>query len=228
MQDLLMCLAFCKGGTFCLNKAGCKLHFGCLQSRKEQKLSISGQGIISVLKTKKAAFVDPIIERSKLDNQWANEWKSMTATKEEWLDKFVSGVRLYAKHLMAKEEILFSLDSNQSGPGDTSFNGGEEIHTERDKEETALDEAEVNTFLAGQLKAPKTNNKQKQICFILEQEANIQDIDFLPGLPDNKDGAIHMLQSNSDLHQQIMVKQEKQLLKLGSQVRKVGNMIFYV
>ncbi|KAL7568014.1 hypothetical protein ACA910_004598 [Epithemia clementina (nom. ined.)] len=214
-----MRLAFCKGGTFCLNKVRRKLHFGGLQLKKERKMSISDQGIIAVLKTKKAAFIDPIINQSKVDDKWVEDWKIMTTMKEEWLDKFISGARLYAKCVMAEEELLFSIDGKQADPGDSLSDGGDETFDDKEQEETTLDEAVVNTFLAEQFKTPKTINKQKQIRFVLEQGTNVQNIDFLPPLPDNEDSAVLMLQSNLELHQCITVKLGKELQKLGSSVR---------
>ncbi|KAL7559563.1 hypothetical protein ACA910_009963 [Epithemia clementina (nom. ined.)] len=152
----------------------------------------------------------------------------MTATKEEWLDKFILGARLYAKRVMAEEELVFSIDGKQSDAGDSLSDGGDKTFADKEQEETTLDEAEVNTFSAKQFKTPKTNNKQKQIWFGLEQGTNVQHIDFLPSLPDNEDSAVLMLQSNSELHQHITVKLGKELHKLGSQVRKVGTMSLQV
>ncbi|KAL7580062.1 hypothetical protein ACA910_005047 [Epithemia clementina (nom. ined.)] len=223
-----MCLALCKGGTFCLNKAGCKLHFGSLQLKKERKMTISEQGIIAVLKTKKAAFVDPIVNRSKVDDKWVEDWKFMTSIKEEWMDRFILGTRLYAKRVMAKEELLFSIDGKQANTGNSLSEGGDEIFVGKDQEETTLDEVEVNTFLAEQFKTPKMNNKRKQIRFALEQMTDVQNIDFLPSLPENKDNAVLMLQSNVELHQPITVKLGKDLQKLGSQVQKMGTMTLQV
>ncbi|KAL7581490.1 hypothetical protein ACA910_022059 [Epithemia clementina (nom. ined.)] len=110
------CLAFCKGGTFCLNKFGCKLH--SISSASTARMSIKDQGIAVVLKTKKAAFVDPTVDQSKLDVSWLEDWKNMTATKEEWLDKFVSGVCLFSKKLMDEEDLLFSVDQGKNSAVD--------------------------------------------------------------------------------------------------------------
>ncbi|KAL7559225.1 hypothetical protein ACA910_014777 [Epithemia clementina (nom. ined.)] len=186
-------------------------------------MNIKDKGIVIVLKTKKAAFVDPMVNQSKLDGSWLEDWKNMMATKEEWLDEFVSGVCLFLKKLMAEEDFLFSVKQGKNNMGDDEGGFLSKENTQ-ELEETTLDEAEVSSFSAELFNTPKTSNKRKQLWFLLDQGVEVDSIDFLPTLPENEDEAVQMLQEGSNFQLHLAVKLDKELWNLGLKVKKINSL----
>ncbi|KAL7558568.1 hypothetical protein ACA910_013094 [Epithemia clementina (nom. ined.)] len=120
-------------------------------------MKIGKHGMIAVAKARSLAFIDPTMGKELLDQAWIEEWKDMIRTKEDWIDKFVSAIRLYAKKCWVEEELLSAVDNktNQDDLLDATIDDEEE--------ETTLDEAEIKTHTAGLFRTPKTTNKHKKL-----------------------------------------------------------------